>query len=165
MSKQNMKEWLNTNYAFYFLELQYRNIHPKIIAEEFISNSSNNLYDYKVYCFNGRPEYIQFIGDRATPPTREIFLDRNWIPQPFTYTYPRYETLPPKPTCLDELLSVAEKLAANFAYVRIDLYVLNDNSIRFGEMTFTPAGGMDHWTPPEWDLKLGNLLKLPEKED
>ena len=34
-----------------------------------------------------------------------------------------------------------------------------------GEMTFTPAGGMDHWTPPEWDLKLGNLLKLPEKED
>ena len=63
------------------------------------------------------------------------------------------------------MLSVAEKLAANFAYVRIDLYVLNDNSIRFGEMTFTPAGGMDHWTPPEWDLKLGNLLKLPEKED
>jgi len=24
---------------------------------------------------------------------------------------------------------------------------------------------MDHWTPPEWNLKLGNLLKLPAKED
>ncbi len=164
-AKQDMEKWLKTNYAFYFLELQYRNIPPKIIAEEFISNSNNNLYDYKVHCFNGHPKYIQFIGDRMTPPTQEIFLDRNWTPQPFTYTYPKYETIPQKPVCLNELLSIAEKLAADFAYVRVDFYVLNDNSIRFGEMTFTPAGGMDHWTPPEWNLKLGNLLKLPAKED
>lgn len=164
-AKQNMEKWLNTNYAFYFLELQYKNIPPKIIAEEFISNCNNNLYDYKIYCFNGHPEYIHFIGNRVTPPIQEIFLDKNWNPQPFHYAFQKYKTLPPKPACLNELLFIAERLATGFSYVRIDLYVLNDNSIRFGEMTFTPAGGMCPWTPPEWNLKLGNLLKLPEKEN
>lgn len=36
-----------------------------------------------------------------------------------------------------KLLSVAEKLSQDFPYVRVDLYVAN-NQIYFGELTFRP---------------------------
>jgi len=159
-----LEQWMSENYALFFLEFQYKPIVPKIFVEEFIENKGGNLYDYKVHCFNGEPRFIQYIGDRMTSLTQEIFLDVNWIPQPFTYTYTRYDLPPPKPECLKELLLCAKKMAQDFIYARVDFYILDNGEIRFGEMTFTPAGGFDHWNPKEWDLKLGNLIHLPETE-
>lgn len=42
-------------------------------------------------------------------------------------------------------------------------YVLNDGTIKFGEMTFTAGNGICVWHPQEQNLILGNLIKLPEK--
>ena len=39
-----------------------------------------------------------------------------------------------------DLVRIAEKLAAPFPFVRVDLYDV-DGKIYFGEMTFTPAKG------------------------
>lgn len=159
-----LQQWMNLNFAYFFLELHYRGIERKIIAEKYYENQDGNLIDYKIHCFNGEPKYIQVIGGRADPPVKEMFFDVKWTPQPFTYTYQRYSTAPQKPDSLEEMLECAEKLAEPFAYVRVDFYLLNDNSIKFGELTFTPAGGADHWDPPEWDEKLGELITLPDKK-
>ena len=40
-----------------------------------------------------------------------------------------------------------------------------DGSVRFGEMTFTSATGTCRWDPPETDLMMGALFKLPEAAD
>ena len=46
-----------------------------------------------------------------------------------------------RPDKLEEMISMAEKLAEGIPFVRVDLY-LADGKIYFGEMTFTPATGV-----------------------
>ena len=56
---------MNTIFAFINgLELEYKNISPKIIAEEYIENYNNDIYDYKLWCYNGECEYIMVLSDR-----------------------------------------------------------------------------------------------------
>lgn len=160
-ARKRMKSWLKMNFACLYMELQYWNIPRKIIAEEYMENACGDLFDYKVWCFNGKARYIEFLAERSTK-LKNVFLDRDWNPQVFVYSAPLYEKEVPKPACLDELIACAEKLAEGFAFVRVDFYCLDDGSIKFGEMTFCELAGLGHWDPPEWDLKLGEMLTLPE---
>lgn len=54
---------------------------------------------------------------------------------------------------------ICRKLAKNIPFVRIDLYVI-DNDIYFGEITFYPASGIGKFTPMDWDAKLGKLIQI-----
>ena len=162
-ARSKFSEWMKTNFAFKWgLELQYLNIPPKIIAEEYLENGNNDLYDYKVFCFNGKAESIMFLSERKTG-LKMAFYDLNWNKLPFTYSFPRNEEDIPKPKNLDLLIELAETLAEGFAHVRVDFYILNDGSIKFGEMTFTSAGGTCKWNPPEQNRIYGDLIQLPPK--
>lgn len=67
----------------------------------------------------------------------------------------------PKPKNWDKMVEYASILAKGFPQVRVDLYN-NDGRIYFGEMTFTSQGGrMSYWTE-EFQISMGNLLKLPD---
>ena len=65
-----------------------------------------------------------------------------------------------KPENLDTMLMLAEKLAEGFCLVRVDFYCLNDGSIKFGEMTFTPSSGAYVWNPPEYNRIWGDMVDL-----
>ncbi len=156
-----MKDWLLTDFSLHALELHYHNIHPRVIAEEYIENFDGDVFDYKFWCFKGKVHYIQFLAERKVK-LHMAFFDRDWNLMPFVYSYPRYTKEVPKPDNLSEMIDLAEKLAAGFEHVRVDLYRMNNGNIKFGEMTFTSAAGFCNWNPPEWDLKLGNLFNLPE---
>lgn len=164
-SKEKFENWLSLNSAYIAgFQMHYRDIPPKIIAEQYIENDNGNLYDYKIYCFNGKPEYIQVVGDRnpQTHKGRESFYDTQWVRQPFTSgVNPPYEAEKPRPDNLDEMLRIAEKLSQDFIFVRVDLYKLDNDDIKFGEMTFTPNSGFNQWTPPKMDMILGEKIKLP----
>jgi lipopolysaccharide biosynthesis glycosyltransferase len=85
-SKKKFDSWLNTNFAFKAgFEMHYQNIKPKIIAEQFIQNEDNDLYDYKVWCFNGKPEYIMFLAERQKG-LKMAFYDTSWNRLPFVYS-------------------------------------------------------------------------------
>lgn len=163
--KKMCHKWLHTNYGKENLEPQYVSIPPKLIVEEYLENEGGNLYDYKVHCFQGKAKFIHYIGGRATNDTCEVFYDAKWNRMPFTTnSYPRFKSEIPKPDNLDELLHLAESLAGDFDYVRVDIYVLNNGTFKFGEMTFTPGAGVYHWEPEEYDLEFGKLIKLPIDE-
>ena len=152
--------WLSLNFEFLNgFEMQYRDIPRKIIAEEFIDSGKHGLDDYKVWCFEGKAYYIQYLTDRKKG-LKMAFFDTKWNKMPFIYSYPMNTAEIPKPTCLQEMLNVAEKLAVGFHHVRVDFYLLNDGSLKVGELTFTPAGGTCLWEPEEWDGKLGKLIEL-----
>lgn len=165
--KKNFDLWMSLNFALIEgFELQYLNIKPKIIAEEYIENESGWLYDYKIHCFNGKPEYIQIMGERSqiTHHAKHAFYNTEWELQPFVYDrHMPWETKKEKPVNLDEMLQIADKLCKGFAYVRVDLYQLDDGEIKFGEMTFTPESGYMEWTPPETSKMLGEKIILPQK--
>ena len=161
--KKIAKKWMNINYAFSNgLELHYMNIKPKIIAEMFYDNKNGDLFDYKIYCFNGRVESIAFLS--AKKKFRRIaFYDTNWNRLNYTDTYPPFEYEIPKPKKLKEMVEISQKLSKGFAFVRVDLYVLNNENIKFGEMTFTPDSGKLNFNPVEQNRIFGDMIKLPKK--
>ncbi|MBR4328550.1 MAG: glycosyltransferase [Candidatus Riflebacteria bacterium] len=144
---QLFDKWLKTNYAYlYGLELQYKNIKPKIIAEQYIEQLDGNLLDYKIHCFNGEPKIIQVTGDRdfKTDKAKGCFFDLDWNKIDIPTNCDLFEKLPRRPDNIDEIISIAKKLGADFKYVRVDLYDIS-NRILFGEMTFTPYSGIEKW--------------------
>lgn len=64
-----------------------------------------------------------------------------------------------KPSNLDEMIAVAEKLAEDFAYVRVDLYLVK-SQIFFGELTFYHASGFQAFYQKECDEKFGDMLDI-----
>lgn len=163
-AKKKFDKWMKRNYALKAgFEMQYKDIPPKIIAEAFIQDSKGELNDYKVLCFNGEPKFIWIDQGRFSNRTENIY-DTKWNLQPFLLTYENSKEEVPPPENLETMIEFARKLSRDFALVRVDFYNV-DGKIYFGEMTFTSASGVDVFKPAEYDLKLGEMLKLPKSKD
>ena len=63
------------------------------------------------------------------------------------------------------MISLSERLAETFPHVRVDFYILNDGSIKFGEMTFSTNSGLriTEWAPAKQNHIYGDLIRLPMK--
>jgi len=93
---------------------------------------------------------ILVIRDRGLEVKAEFF-DTRWEALSGFDKYQAPEDKTPKPACLDEMLKAAEKLSEPFPFVRCDFYAVGDK-LYFGELTFTPAGGL-HTSETEIDGK------------
>ena len=161
--KEKFETWMKINYAFSNgFEFQYLYIKPKIIAEKYLENINGDIYDFKVFCFKGKAESIMFVNYKKQN-VKRIFYDLNWNKLNYTFlTSLDYEIFP-KPKNLKLLIELAEKLSEGFTHVRVDFYILNDGSIKFGEMTFTSLSGIGKWNPPQQDKIFGDLIKYQKK--
>lgn len=164
-AKRTVQDWLSRSYYAHKREWQYRDVPHRIVIEELLLDEAGEIPDdYKVWCLrNGSEEtlFVQVDMDRFTDHSRNYY-DLDWRLLPFS----KAEAPPnpigrPRPQRLDEMVEVARKLSEGFCLVRVDFYILPDR-IYFGEMTFTPDAGMAPLIPEEWDLKLGDLVGLPE---
>lgn len=152
---------LKRNFFYVGREWPYKQVHPRIIAEEYLENdASDGLHDYKVWCFGGEPVYVQYISGRLSRVTQEAFYDENWVKQDFSFHNPLMEQEAPRPACLPELLDCCRKLAQGMPFVRIDFYILPDESLRFGEITFYPMTGFETFKPASADKRLGDMINL-----
>lgn len=167
LAKKKLQKSLRSDIYKIYKEWPYKNVPKRIIAEKYIEHpNKKDLTDYKVFCFNGNPEYIQVIQDRNTNETIDFF-DVNWIHQKFTglnfknrITYYNAPIPPSKPDNLDKMIDFARILAQNTIFLRVDFYNI-ENHIFFGELTFYPASGFGKFTPDEWDIKIGDRLNIP----
>ncbi|MGG4287969.1 ATP-grasp fold amidoligase family protein [Priestia megaterium] len=142
-------------------EWSYKNIVPKIIVEELLEDKENQfsgINDYKFLCFNGKAKYIVLDVDRHIEHKRNIY-DADWNFMDIDTDYPSFGDVVSKPQGLEEMLEIANKLSADFPFVRVDLYWVN-NKVYFGELTFYPWTGYVQFTPDEFDFKLGNEFTL-----
>lgn len=160
-TKTKLDKWMSENFAFKFgFELHYRDIKPKIIIEQYIENKTGDLIDYKFWCFNGKVEYILYCAERNISGLKMEFYDRNWNRKDFM-TVPSNTKNIDKPTNLEEMIKLAEILSKNINFVRVDFYSLDDGTIYFGEMTFTPTSGTVKWKDEKVGLKFGQMISLP----
>jgi hypothetical protein len=159
--RAKIKKWMNINYSILGQELNYRDRKPKIIIEKYMNDSSGDLRDYKVNCFNGKPKFIWMDIDRHTNHKRNLY-DLNWKKLPYKVNS-HYATFPSpkKPKCLKELVKLASILSKGFSYVRVDFYIINEK-IYFGEMTFYTSGGLEDIIPPSFEKRLSSLIKFPK---
>lgn len=139
-------------------EWQYANIKPRIVVEKLLMDDDGNIPpDYKLHCFNGKVKLVTMDLNRHSHHKRN-FYDENWKFLNFKWGKEN-GALEKKPLNFDLMISIAEKLAENFLYVRVDLYNLN-GKIYFGELTFHPASGNEKFEPEHWDKIIGSWLTL-----
>lgn len=161
--RKYLKKGLKENYYLRNREWPYKNVSPRILAEEYLRAENDDLKDYKFFCFNGEPTYCQVIGGRNTLTTSDFF-DMNWNHQPFhePYNYPFSSIDIPCPNQFEKMKGIAIQLSKGIPFVRVDLYEVR-NKVYFGELTFFPTSGMGGFSPNDWDLKLGEMIILPSK--
>jgi len=156
------KKWQKINYYDIGREWCYKDINRKIVCEKLLADESGGApLDYKFFCFNGEPIFIQVDLDRFDNHTR-LFFDTSWNKQDFELHYKGTTKTIDPPIYLSTMVNLARKLASDFAFVRVDFYALP--AIVFGELTFYPGNGSEEFRPFEWDIKLGQLLNLPIKK-
>jgi hypothetical protein len=131
-----------------------------ILVEGFLeADGPDGLVDYKVNCFHGRPRFVQVSFRRDGVP-KQLFYDTEWAKLPCWRTYPDTSPDLPRPAQLDRMLEMAARLSEPFRFCRVDLYAVG-GEIRIGEMTFHPGGGLKRFEPPEWEKRIGAMLRLP----
>lgn len=162
-ARLKLSVWMLKNH--YYMggqEWAYKNVRPRIIAEKYLPQvDSDGATDFKFYCFNGEPEFIE-VGIKIQNVVHRSYLDTNWEKTDFYRPgHPVYEEKPVKPQTLEEMLEVSRKLSGEFPFVRVDLYNINGR-ILFGELTFYPADGRSPFYPPEYNKVLGRKMILPQ---
>ena len=148
--------WLKLPYGQARIEWAYKNIPRRIIVQKYLDFGKTFPPDFKLHMFKGKCKMIQIIWDRPKE-TKEIIYTPAWKPLKETFTYPKGTNFP-KPSNMNKMIKIAEKLSEDFDYARIDLYDF-ENKILFGEITHYPQSGMLNCSK-QLDLKIGNWWKL-----
>ena len=158
--KKKFDRWMEINYAFRFgLELHYKNIVPRIIAEEYLE-SSKGIIDYRFFCFNGNPTQVWVDIYSGTPKHLRSIYDMDWNKIQMRCTWPDGGALlENKPVNFEEMNRISKILSKDFMFVRVDFFEINQK-LYVGELTFTPMSGIGRFIPREWDRKLGDMLRI-----
>ena len=164
---RQFREWMATSHYAASREWPYKGMPPAIVIEELLQDENGQIpSDFKFHCFGGKVAAIQVDLDRETAHRRN-FYDLEWNLQPFIWT--EWEVDKPswpngraveRPAALAEMVRVAETLAADFPYARIDLFYCR-GKVYFGEITFYHGGAFERFDPPEFDRFFGDKLALP----
>ena len=167
-TKKKLHNGLKRDYFYVNREWPYKNVPHRIIAEEFMEDKSQDagqmegLRDYKFFCFNGEPKMV-YVGSARLGGSHIDHFDMDFNLLPFERHFGHAKETPQRPRMFEEMKSIAKTLCQGFAHVRVDLYTIN-NQIYFGELTFHPGAGFREFRPIDWDYKIGEWLKLPEKD-
>ncbi len=159
-SRKQFKKWLKTNYGNKTLERHYSSIKPRIIIEKYIGELDALPLEYKIHVFNGKAKSLYVVSGRKKDIRyNNYYID--WTPfdgsQFNGWKKTDYELK--KPENFDEMVALAETLAKNFPFVRVDLYNI-DTKIYFSEMTFTPAKGTLILDDDKCDFEMGKWLDI-----
>lgn len=167
MDKKSAKKIIESSlkHNFYYIgrEWPYKNVKPRIIAEQYIcDDQSDDLIDYKFMCFNGKVKSIFTCTDRHLENGLKVtFFDREWKKMRFERRYPFDNKKIKAPKNLSKMIELAEVLSSNIPFVRVDFYEINEK-IYFGELTFYPGCGFEKFKPEKWDRIFGDWLELPK---
>lgn len=159
-AKMMMRSWLHQDTSWSGREWVYRDMPRSIVVEKYLEDETGELRDYKFFCFNGTPRFMQLEVGRNTAHNTRNFYDMNWNLMPFGKELPHNPNLNvPKPALFDEMKKIAEELCQPFQFVRVDLYQAK-GKVYFGELTFFPAGGAPDFVPDQYDEIVGDMWEL-----
>ncbi|MBQ3913487.1 MAG: hypothetical protein II694_10980 [Lachnospiraceae bacterium] len=153
---------MGLDFSLVGLEYHYRYIKPYIYAEELLGD---NCTDYKFFCFGGVPKYVKVIADRADKDTsghqikHQDYYDMDWQFCPFVKDDNSMGGGLAKPALFERMKQIAAVLSEPFPVARVDLYQEN-GKVYFGEITLTPATGLNRTDKPETLELFGSLTDL-----
>lgn len=157
---EELKDWIRPcNLLINSYCRAYYNVVPRLLAEEYVENVSNQLFDYKIFCFNGEP-YCAYVAqehfvDDSYPIT---FYDLEWNIMNVQYGKHRVGNVP-KPKHFDEMIRLSKTLSEGIPFVRVDFFDCEER-LYVAEMTFYPGGGYSEYHPKSFDYELGEKMNL-----
>lgn len=158
--KTKMKRWFKRNFYWETREWVYKDIKPRIIAEKYLEESnSEELKDYKIYCFNGVPKLIQVDIDRFGN-HKQNFYDESWNFKDVKIWCENDKNIEvKKPKNYNDMIRISKILSNPFPHVRVDLYNIK-GKIYFGELTFFHQSGFADFIDIKLEDKMGEWLDL-----
>lgn len=169
-SMQKLRKHLARNYYEFVKEYHYKDIEPRVFAEELLLQDNADPTTYKFHIFKGNEahNFIQVTTERFSDNYQRAIMDYEWNLTPFGLAYDnsKVKKIPSIPTTLQSMINIAHILANPFNYVRVDLYNIDCGNGAFapfvGELTWTPMGGTDRFVPIEYDKIIGNLWHIKD---
>jgi len=159
-TKRIIEYSLKSNIYKHYREWPYKNVTPRIIAEQLLEPKNNGeLNDYKFYCFNGVPKVMLISHGRFSGITCFDYYDMDFNLMPFQQGGPNSGIDYPKPTNFELMKRLAKKLSTGLTHARIDFYDNNGN-VYFGEITFFDSSGYADFTPEKWNYVFGEWLDI-----
>ena len=176
--RERLRQGLKENYYKHGREWPYRDVHRRILAEQYMESNDGarldaeaeakaarvgGMRDYKLFCFNGEPRLCQVISNRAVDECID-FYDTDWNRLVglvgLTDGVHNGVSDVPRPRSFDDMLRCAHILAKGLLFSRIDFYDI-DGRAYWGEITFFPASGFGRFYPDRWNSEIGSWLHLP----
>ena len=124
---------------------------------------TSDLRDYKFFCFSGKVHFFKIDFGRFIEHHANYYSPDGCL---LDFGESEFAPIPNAnfklPENLNEMILLAEKLAGDEPFIRVDLYNV-DGKIYFGELTFFPNSGFGKWTTYDADFNIGKLITLPVK--
>ena len=159
-AKKKIEKSLKKNYYYSGREWPYKNVKPRILAEQYmVDESGTELKDYKFFAFDGTPKAL-FIATNRGIDTRFDFFDMDFNHLPILNGHANADKEIHKPAGFEEMKVLTAKLSAGIPQLRVDFYDINGR-VYFGEMTFFHMSGMTPFEPETWDEVFGEWIQLP----
>ncbi len=158
-AKHMLAKWMKEKTGSQRVEMSYREIKRKIIAEKLIETEDGlPPKDYKIFCSYGEPKFLFVASDRYNNLTKFDYftMDWEWMPVKNGHENAGAEAIQ-CPAGWQGMLAAAKKLSKPFPLVRVDFYY-EGGKVIFGELTFLHFGGLTPFKPAEFDLKLGKMI-------
>ncbi len=134
---ESLKVWNNLFKAE--IEIQYSYLKPRFFIEEKVKckyqGNNGKALTWSFYCLLGKMFYFQII-DKAGDIIDHYDKDWNLL-----HMYKNGRTGVTKPNNFDKMVKLAEKVAKEFEFLRIDFYLAEDDKIYFSEFTLSPCQG------------------------
>lgn len=158
-ARKSLEKSLHHNYYSWSREWPYKNVRPRIIAEELIGENDTLPVDYKFFCFNGEIDSVMLCLERDFGRPKFLFFNTEWE----RLMYQNMEPVLPEniapPRKYDQMISLVKEIAKVSACPRIDLYNI-DGRIYFGEITIFNQAGFDTDISYETDLLWGKKADI-----
>jgi len=158
---KRIKAWLKLDFSEQSHEANYRSLAHKIIVEPWTFDEQG-ITEFKFYCVEGKARAINAVSGRFTDYS-VVYFDTEWNELPYTgyeAGHGKFE----KPQHLAEMISLAERLAKDFFFIRIDLYS-DGTTIKCGEITNCPGAGLNTFKPRDAERVHSHLLFSKVSED
>ncbi|MBO4556688.1 MAG: hypothetical protein J5706_08000 [Elusimicrobiales bacterium] len=158
-----VRQWLKPyNTLINSLCRAYHRATPRVIAEKYESQIEGQLFDYKVFCFDGKPYCFYVATDHFPGQLSKIsFYDLDWNRLDVRYgEHPNCDVQ--KPAHFSKILELSKKLSEGFPFVRVDFFDTGDK-LYVAELTLYPGGNRTPYHPQSFNKQLGDMFILPER--
>lgn len=158
--KYELKKWLKVrNTLLNSWDWHFYDGTPCILAEEYMANYQDQLFDYKFFCFDGTPFCVYVAQDHFGKDGSHIsFYDLEWNKLNVQYGHHIVGDAQ-RPKHFEEMVAISKKLSQGFPFIRVDFFDTEDH-LYVAELTFDPGGGVTPYYPQEFNDKMGELFVL-----